>query len=197
MPPWSSRLLSSSSTSNINQQSPAPANADGTAHQPRPVLSGLDPPTLRPHVASTPPGTRRHGRSISHPFPSIFGGGSKKDKKHSDKSGDFESTDDEVGSRSGKDHSGSPKKTAPGASPAVPEKDLVLGRCMTCDSQVRWPRGLKTFRCTVCLAINDLEPFNDPPPPPSSAKRGAESYPGVGVTRKGTSFYFYSLLGPY
>jgi E3 ubiquitin-protein ligase HECTD2 len=28
---------------------------------------------------------------------------------------------------------------------------------MTCDSTVRWPQGLKVFRCTTCLTINDLE----------------------------------------
>jgi E3 ubiquitin-protein ligase HECTD2 len=182
MPPWTNKLLSSSSTSNINQQPSASANVDGHAYQSRPVLSNLDPPTLHPHAASQPV-TRRHGRSISHPFPSIFGGGSRKEKKHSDKSGggDFESTDDEAGKKPGR---GSPQRNANAGSNPVSEKDLVLGRCMTCDSQVRWPRGLKTFRCTVCLAINDLEPFNDPPTS-TPAKCEAESYSEVNIPRKG------------
>ena len=38
------------------------------------------------------------------------------------------------------------------------EKHLVTGRCITCDSLVRWPKHLNVFRCTVCLMINDLKP---------------------------------------
>ena len=37
---------------------------------------------------------------------------------------------------------------------------------MTCDATVRWPQGLKVFRCTTCLTINDLEPFTEPSPAP-------------------------------
>lgn len=49
--------------------------------------------------------------------------------------------------------------------PAKPsEKDLMTGNCMTCDSKVRWPRTLLVFRCTVCLAINDLESARDAEP---------------------------------
>lgn len=29
---------------------------------------------------------------------------------------------------------------------------------MTCDSKVKWPKGLKVFRCVACLTVNDLEP---------------------------------------
>ena len=35
----------------------------------------------------------------------------------------------------------------------------MTGKCVTCDSTVRWPQDLKVFRCTTCLTINDLEPF--------------------------------------
>lgn len=38
------------------------------------------------------------------------------------------------------------------------EKDLVTGKCITCNSLVRWPRHLDVFRCTVCLMVNDLKP---------------------------------------
>lgn len=44
---------------------------------------------------------------------------------------------------------------------------------MTCDSTVRWPSDLKTFRCVTCLTINDLEPYE----PPSAI---AETVNGVG-----------------
>ena len=39
-------------------------------------------------------------------------------------------------------------------------KEMVTGKCMTCDSLVRWPRELSVFRCTVCLTINDLHPVS-------------------------------------
>lgn len=39
------------------------------------------------------------------------------------------------------------------------DKEPVTGRCMTCDSTVRWPREVKVFRCVTCQTINDLEPF--------------------------------------
>ncbi|KAF3921372.1 hypothetical protein ABW20_dc0108089 [Dactylellina cionopaga] len=40
---------------------------------------------------------------------------------------------------------------------AMPE--MKVGPCMTCASTVRWPTNLTVFRCTVCLGINDLVPF--------------------------------------
>lgn len=76
-----------------------------------------------------------HSRSRSHPFPLLFTGRRKPPAAG-------ESTDDDASLRQshGKE----------------PEKDLVAGKCMTCDSMVRWPRELAVFRCTVCLMINDL-----------------------------------------
>ena len=38
------------------------------------------------------------------------------------------------------------------------EKEFVTGKCVTCDSLVRWPRHLDVFRCTVCLMVNDFKP---------------------------------------
>ncbi|EPS36653.1 hypothetical protein H072_9786 [Dactylellina haptotyla CBS 200.50] len=63
--------------------------------------------------------------------------------------------------------------------------EMKVGPCMTCASTVRWPTHLTVFRCTVCLAINDLVPFqktvklddkgkgkqNAAPPVPLSAER--------------------------
>ncbi|KAF3942483.1 hypothetical protein ABW19_dt0203606 [Dactylella cylindrospora] len=37
--------------------------------------------------------------------------------------------------------------------------EMKVGPCMTCASTVRWPTHLTVFRCTVCLGINDLVPF--------------------------------------
>lgn len=44
--------------------------------------------------------------------------------------------------------------------PSKAEREPVTGQCMTCDSTVRWPQGLKVYRCTTCLTINDLEPWS-------------------------------------
>ncbi|KAK6528418.1 putative E3 ubiquitin-protein ligase [Arthrobotrys megalospora] len=69
---------------------------------------------------------------------------------------------------------------------SVPE--MKVGPCMTCASTVRWPTHLTVFRCTVCLGINDLVPFQKmaktdekgkgkqsttpaPPPPPITVER--------------------------
>ena len=54
------------------------------------------------------------------------------------------------------------------------DKDLVTGRCATCDSLVRWPRRLSTFRCTVCLMVNDLEPNTTPYDPRPSETHEAD-----------------------
>ena len=90
-----------------------------------------------------------HGRSMSHPFPSLFSGKKKRSEETTGTAaaavggGAFDSTDDESSS--------SPLKQK------VADKDLKTGKCMTCDSMVRWPKELKVFRCTVCLTINDLK----------------------------------------
>jgi len=85
---------------------------------------------------------------MSHPFPSLFAGKKKK------QNGGYESTDDEGVSPM------LARQTAvnPTAKQKVPDKDLMVGPCMTCDSVVRWPKDLMVFRCTVCLTINDLKP---------------------------------------
>lgn len=40
------------------------------------------------------------------------------------------------------------------------DRDLTTGKCMTCDSMVRWPKELAVFRCSVCVTINDLTPIS-------------------------------------
>jgi len=93
---------------------------------------------------------------MSHPFPSLF---SKKDKdgKRKQNAGDFESTDDEVTISPSLAHHTAHNPTAKQVK--LPESDLTVGPCMTCDSTVRWPKDLNVFRCTVCLTINDLKPI--------------------------------------
>jgi E3 ubiquitin-protein ligase HECTD2 len=191
MAPWSSKLLSSSSR---NEQGLSPAGA-GAASPARPrgeptrvteadiLENAYGIPTL-PAPAQTK-GRRGHGRSVSHPFPSIFSG---KKKKQDDTAGHggFESTDDEKVSPA------LVRSTAlnPAARPArVPDKDLMKGNCMTCDCMVRWPKELKVFRCTVCMMVNDLKPVllearrGDGHRAPVAAKAG--TYPGATFFPKG------------
>lgn len=80
-----------------------------------------------------------------------------------------------------------PQKQERTVKPKVPEKDLTTGKCMTCDSMVRWPKNLSVFRCTVCLTINDLKPIllearrGDGQRTPVAAKPGTN--PGTGQSR--------------
>ncbi|KAF4635728.1 hypothetical protein G7Y89_g2375 [Cudoniella acicularis] len=173
MAPWSSRLLSpstrnepGSTSTNINSASPARTHTSSSRITESDILeSAYGIPTLSgPHGAngisdgasssSKPTRSPSHGRSMSHPFPSLFLG---KKKRHEDGAAgmEFESTDD--------DSASPPQRLQKAGSASKPtkvlEKDLTTGKCMTCDSMVRWPKDLKVFRCTVCLTINDLKPI--------------------------------------
>lgn len=157
MPPWSSRLLSPSSRNESASPNPS-TNATASSANARARLTESDIlehaygiPSLPTHAqiqhgasASTKPSrVSSHGRSMSNPFPSLFTG-KKKRNGESSALGGFESTDDDTIS---------PIKQK------VSDKDLKTGKCMTCDSMVRWPKELNVFRCTVCLTINDLKPI--------------------------------------
>jgi len=164
MPPWSSRLLSPSSRNEpgpnavvTNQTSPARVRSRITESDILENAYGIPSLPPPPHIQFGASGSSRatrtpsHGRSMSHPFPSLFSG---KKKRHGEAPG-FESTDDDsaspVGSRNAAQNPTTKQK--------IPDKDLMTGKCMTCDSMVRWPKELKVFRCTVCLTINDLKPI--------------------------------------
>ncbi len=120
---------------------------------------------------------------MSHPFPSLF---SNKKQRHGEPLPPvgFESTDEDsvspVAARNITYNSKSKQK--------VPDKDLMTGKCMTCDSMVRWPKELKVFRCTVCLTINDLKPIalearrGDGHRAPVAASAG--THPGTGRNQK-------------
>lgn len=123
---------------------PPPATATAEAYE---------IPSLRrkPVPDSPDSGTAKlnHNRSFSHPFPSIFG--SKKSEKKSKQGGDFD------GVRDARHEEAHNKNPAAESSAPRGDRQPVTGKCMTCDSTVRWPQGLKVFRCTTCLTINDLE----------------------------------------
>lgn len=106
-----------------------------------------------------------HGRSISHPFPSLFGNGKKAERKPAmvveGSSGvigiDLNSSDEEAPGIT--DGPGKNNIRTPGQRRAaqLSDTDLVTGRCATCDSMVRWPCHLDVYRCSTCLMINDLK----------------------------------------
>lgn len=50
-------------------------------------------------------------------------------------------------------------RTRAGESAKGSDLDLTTGKCMTCDSMVRWPKELTVFRCSVCATVNDLTPI--------------------------------------
>ena len=116
-------------------------------------------------MASPPSSAQRRGhtRSISHPFNGALSGMSigmgrrrnrsisKRDFLDSDDDDDFEFTFTPAPLPS------SPKKPAPRAPPAAAAEELTTGRCLTCNTMVRWPKTLATFRCTECLMVNDRE----------------------------------------
>lgn len=52
------------------------------------------------------------------------------------------------------------KSGASRSAKAQQDRDLTTGKCMTCDSMVRWPKELAVFRCSVCVTINDLTPIS-------------------------------------
>lgn len=120
---------------------------------------------------------------MSHPFPSLF---SAKKKKHGEiPAAGFESTDDDATSPQARRN----VAQHPAGKQKVQDKDLMTGKCMTCDSTVRWPKELKVFRCTVCLTINDLKPImlearcGDGHRAPVAAKAGMHS--GQHIPSKG------------
>ena len=125
-----------------------------------PPLHGVPIIASTDSIAASHPGHRaRHERSHSHPFPSIFGSGRRTDREVEVDDQD-EIIDDLYNppilslSLSSRDYMSSTS----GVHAHSAEKDLMTGKCSTCDSTVRWPRQLGVFRCTVCLMINDLKP---------------------------------------
>jgi len=92
---------------------------------------------------------------MSHPFPSLFTGRKKRQGDETAALTNLEFTDDDLLPTD------STIKMQPntGMTTTRAPVDMVNGKCMVCDSSVRWPKNLKLFRCTVCYTINDLEPI--------------------------------------
>jgi E3 ubiquitin-protein ligase HECTD2 len=186
MPPWSSRLHPGPSTSSSNAAH-SHVSAIPDAERTVPIPINDDVPILIPFDTPRPAASARrtHSRSISHPFPSLFGGSNKKNHKGVTKQDFLDSDDDDDFVTYKPDlRSNSPRKSSQRQGPA---EDFLTGRCMTCDSTVRWPRDVKVFRCTVCLMVNDLEPYRDSGDAPHHGHPGRTETPAAkGLYRKGT-----------
>lgn len=195
MPPWPTRPHSHNSG---NTASYAPSG-HFDADRPLPPLPStavdLDIPTLYPRRKPEPENTStKHGRSFSHPFP-FFGGGSKKSEKRNVLKNQInvDSTDDDdslIG-----DGRSTPSSNVPSRNASVNVGNgPMTGKCMTCDSTVRWPRDLKVFRCTICLTVNDLEPNQERDQQlPGSNPKNAHAQFAIPRKRK-YGFVFLGLL---
>ncbi|MCJ1280750.1 putative E3 ubiquitin-protein ligase [Xylographa opegraphella] len=164
MPSWSSRLLSTGSTSNnsaahrgttqVHEGTPKPTTSETSSSETPLRNVTFLPPESSPTRTSPTSLSSHHGRSISHPFPALFGGGKRKNSKadiHTNGE-DLDTGDEDV------DY-GYQLPPTPSQTAIAKDMDqlLVTGRCATCDALVRWPRHLEVYRCTVCLMINDLK----------------------------------------
>ena len=164
MPSWSARFLPSAPISSRPGSSPNRLQQSGTPYEPA-TRSYSIPSLEQLSGGNIPAGTEpslnesRHGRSNSHPFPFIFKSGNREERKGIvERNATASELND--GPRHATGHGkpgGSPPKAGYKASSQQTDTGLITGRCMTCDSLVRWPRRLKVFRCTICLTINDLK----------------------------------------
>lgn len=103
-------------------------------------------------------GNKQHSRSLSHPFPSIFGGG-KKPRPHAPPNGDYLPETDRYMPPASYGAMGAAR-----GPPVFDRREEETANCLTCDSKVRYPRGLTTFRCSACLMVNDLVPVSQDKP---------------------------------
>lgn len=190
MPSWPGRFISQSSSHPRPTTPTTPTTIqhdDQRPDEPRPharpqlphrsVANSLSAPSIHALVADhrraaeltvshtpSPPRSRSgHARSISNPFPALFGAVKRSDRATAS-AGDapgFESSDedDHIGRRGRADRDGRLHSPTGGARARDGgEGPMTTGRCMTCDSSMRWPRDLTVFRCTICMTTNDLEP---------------------------------------
>lgn len=207
MPTWPSRILPSTSSpsSHSNPVHAPPPPPPSSAHRNPidvnrtaitaidynvPILfpTGAPAATTTTNTSASPSRNRRqlHARSTSQPFPSLMNSNaSRKPEKTFTKRDfgldlDFDFEDDGV--------------SAIGLDQARSAGDeMVTGKCITCNSTCRWPRHVQTFRCTVCLTVNDLVPRpatnirgrydavkdDDRPPPPPPKDDSPEPLPGM------------------
>ncbi len=138
-----------------------------------------------------------HSRSHSHPIVSLFNGLINSHRvDEAEGEGDILNGPFPANPLSaGKLLNASMASSAPNGSAQIGEKDLITGRCATCDSLVRWPKYLDVFRCTVCLMVNELKPVSarsgEAPPMENPSDAPTSSRPRT--ASKGSAVPFISL----
>ena len=158
MPSWTARLNRGSPQSNKPLQKPKSQEPRSPSYDQTPggrtlqdlplhgvpvLASPARPSTSIRNSQHTP--QHGHGRSYSHPLNSMVGNGHPTARANG-------GHDSFVG------HNALPDIQSNGHSIDT-EVEFASGSCATCDTHVRWPRNLDTFRCTVCVMINDLKPI--------------------------------------
>ncbi|KAI9697257.1 MAG: putative E3 ubiquitin-protein ligase [Candelina mexicana] len=170
MPSWPARLLINSSATSPSTSTPCAGESSNKISQSQIINGGVAYPDgglllqHSPHSPATPSGSRatrpnsRHGRSISHPFPSLFSP-TKKANRFEREPDILDLTDDDLAITSQSLPSSKASKSGHGQTEQDTNKNLASGRCMTCNRLVRWPGDVKIFRCSICAMINDTEPL--------------------------------------
>lgn len=135
--------------------------------------------SLHPSRPGKAKARRRHARSMSNPFPVLFSVGKRntRDRARDRRPTlDSDTSDDELPARIGPQ--GEPPRR--GGHRRYSSRDFTSGNCMTCGSRVHWPKELKTFRCTICLTINDLipRPTGDTTDSPADQPQGTSLHAG-------------------
>ena len=120
-----------------------------------------DVPILRVERSTQISSRRRpdHDRSLSHPSASLSHT-SKKGGIHLYKEDGVESGVGSAGSQRTEDSSDPVDSVFHGPGESTDQPGFAIGRCATCGTKLRWPRHVFSFRCTVCLMINDLRPVS-------------------------------------
>lgn len=151
MPSWHSRRLISSP---ISQSTEADAGLF-TKHGSDIGASTSAQPQHGRQTRPSPNAFPRHGRSHSHPFTSLFGSTKKEDNALQHKS--TSPANNPVALPTNPISNGTSSISPEASKSRIPDKELMSGKCATCDSTVTWPKHLSVFRCTICLMINDLQ----------------------------------------
>lgn len=196
MPSWPTRLFlgtfTPNNSSNHGQPPTESGNPEGRLYGTNHSVIPSRSPALSPSNSQSgnpiPRRTSQHGRSISHPFPSIFSSGKKRNARDEEEENVIDAKTLHMGSP------GPPATDQSGfsriGSAQCDEAELLSGKCATCNSHVRWPRHLNVYRCTVCLMVNDLK-HNFPKPavdglPVQQSFNAPGPKPRVGSPIKGT-----------
>ncbi|KAI9692622.1 MAG: putative E3 ubiquitin-protein ligase [Bogoriella megaspora] len=157
MPSWPPRFLSNTNATSSSTQPPSNRSNPAGRDKPLPRPAGEN---LQDHPGVQIPRrtdslSRSHSRSISHSL-SIFR--KRSTGKAASGLGIDSSSDDDLVLAPEDILSASPsRKGTVGSKAKAEEQETTVHRCMTCDTPSQVPKGMLTFKCATCVAINDLQ----------------------------------------